>query len=80
MNKVTILTSGHSRRQRQIKKSTRYIRRRRKITMTITIPAECPVCGTLFDQEEYEVCPHCEDNEFDPYSVFQDVEKEYPLR
>ncbi|HEY5125091.1 MAG TPA: hypothetical protein VIK14_15280 [Ignavibacteria bacterium] len=44
--------------------------------MAITIPKECPVCGTLYLPVEHEECPHCEDNEFDPYSVFQDVDKD----
>lgn len=76
MEKETTLTSGHSKRVRQIRKSVRFIRPQRRIIMAITIPKECPICGTLYHPAEHEECPHCEDNEFDPWSVFQDAYKD----
>jgi rubrerythrin len=76
MEKETTLTSGHSKRLGQIRKSVRFIRPQRRIIMAITIPKECSICGTLYNRVEHEECPHCEDNEFDPYSVFQDVDKD----
>jgi hypothetical protein len=73
MEKETILTSGHSKRLKHIRKSVRFIRPKRRIIMAITIPKECPICGTLYHPAEHEECTHCEGNEFDPGSIFQDV-------
>ena len=80
MEKETTLISGHSKRLRQIKKSVRFIKPQRRIIMAGTISKECPVCGTLYRPAEHEECPHCEGNEFDPSSIFQDVDKDYPVR
>jgi uncharacterized OB-fold protein len=76
MEKETTLTSGYSKRFRQINKRVRFIRPQRRVIMAITIPKECPICGTLYHPVEHEECPHCEGNEFDPCSVFQDADKD----
>jgi len=77
MNKETTLSSGYNKRHSQIKKSVRVNGPKKLIIMDVTIPEECPICGTQYDQKEHQECPHCEDNEFDPYNVFQDVDKDY---
>jgi hypothetical protein len=51
MEKETILTSGHSKRLKHIRKSVRFIRPKRRIIMAITIPKECPICGTLYHRQ-----------------------------
>ena len=77
MEKETKLALEHSKKLRHLKQTVRFIRRQNRMNMTITFSKECSICGTQFDPEEYEECPHCVDNEFDPYSIFQDFDKDY---
>jgi uncharacterized OB-fold protein len=76
MENEMILTSGRRNSLRQIKKSIRFIRPQRRIIMGITIPKECPICGNLYHPVEHEECPHCEGSEFDPSSIFLDIDKD----
>ena len=77
MEKETTFTSGQSLENKQREKNVRVTRTQRRESMSITIPMECKICGTQYDPKEHDECPHCVDNEFDPCSVFKDVELDY---